>query len=585
LAKVIDEVKALKLAVRYQGNRLSRRDESHFAYAYKIFILVCTDLEYYQPISTKRIIRSMSLLHDIDKLVRFQDHLLEFIRHPWMGIDSKIVEEAGLGFILPTARAFSKRHRIKYFRTLNTVAQFLSKLYFKDTDTASRDLKSFKQFQECAINFDETIADGISELLPAFSLRTTRRWKFGPGASYEVSRHAGSGRKYQILDTEPCNYTTYRLLARLGFKHWTHPEFSTLSSRAIAVPKSISKRRIITVEKTFHTMAAQALRDQLLKYIKDCNFNIFIDDQSFNRVLAQMGSDNGMLVTIDMHAASDSVTIQLVRRLFKHTGLLPYLEDARASMCEIEGEMVALQTYAGMGNAVTFPLECIVFAAVVEYVAKRRQSRYAKLYAIVGDDIVVHKSLFKPVVDALESLGFIINRDKTFGGDFPFRESCGIEALSGYNVTPVRVSRKTYFDVTNQSVDSLIAVSNNLYDYGLKRAASAIRKWFRLKDRGIPYTDNPDEYGMLIWDIPVNDHLKSRYNSDLQRTEIRVRKFTPRATLGSDEHRYRAWLVRHWQSEDKISQDKPDDGLPDIVERVKVGPLIAMPRWTYIPQM
>jgi hypothetical protein len=491
--------------------------------------------------------------------------------------------EAHLSFILPTVRAFAKRHRVRYFRTINTVAQFLSKLRFNYTDTSHKDLSVFKSFQESAILFDEDIADGISELLPSFEVQKTERWKFGPGASYEVSRHAGSGPKYSILESEPCNYTTYRLLAKLGYKHRTRPEFSKPSSRAIAVPKAINRKRIITVEKTFNTIAAQALRDQLLSYINKTGFNIFIDDQSFNRWLALMGSGNGQLATIDLHAASDSVTIQLVRRLFKRTGLLPYLEDARVQLCEVEGEEVTLQTYAGMGNAVTFALECIVFAAVVEYVAKRRHSRYAKLYAIVGDDIVVHRSLYLDVIDTLTKLGFVVNKSKTYGGDHPFRESCGIEALSGHNVTPCRLSRQVYFDNSNMSVDSMLSVSNNLYDYGYHRAASAIRQWFRLKDRGLPYVDSPSEYGMLIWQQPVNNHLKCRYNKDLQRYELRIRDFSPRVTNGNDDCRYLAWLMRRWQPQDKIWENVPSNGLPDIVERIRVGPPLAMPRWRYVP--
>jgi hypothetical protein len=453
----------------------------------------------------------------------------------------------------------------------------------KDTETAKADLLAFKAFQEHPIKFDRVLVDGISELLPKFEASNSHEWKFGPGASYEVSRHAGSGPKYEIISQMPCNYTTYRLLAKLGYRHWTCPVFETLKSRAIAVPKSIKKRRIITVEKTFNTMATQALRFELLAYIEQTGFNICIDDQSFNRQLALFGSANGQLATIDLSAASDSVTIQLVRRLFQRTGLNPYLEDARAKVCEIEGEEVTLQTYAGMGNAVTFVLECIVFAAVVEYVAKRNRPDKLKLYAVYGDDIVVHRSLFKPTVDALEALGFRVNKDKTFGGDHPFRESCGIEALGGHNVTPCRISRKTYFDCTNQSVSSLVTVSNNLYDYGYKKAASAIRQWFRLKDRGIPYVSSSDDYGMLIWDFPINDHLKSRYNSDLQRIEVRVRDFTPRLTNGSDDRRYQCWLMRHWLPEDKISVDERDDGLPDIVKRVAVGPPLAMPRWRWVP--
>lgn len=566
----------------FQGKKLIGTDINQFQWAYRIFILVCTELQYYQPISPDKIIRCMSSLDDIDKLIRCQDHLLSVIRD-LEPVNEKVVEEARLGFILPTVRAYLRHHRIRYFRTINTVAQFLSKLQFRNTGTDEQDLQAFADFQKAEHPFDYRLADCLGELLPEIDSFEHDHWKFGPGASYEVTRHAGSAPKFSILENQPCNYATYRLLSRLGYRHWTPPVFDERISKAIAVPKSIKRKRIITVEKTYNSFATQALREVLLEYIKKTGLNIFIDDQSFNRTLALMGSANGQLVTIDMHAASDSVTLQLVRRVFKRTGLLPYLEDARATHCIIKGEKVAMQSWAGMGNACTFPIECIIFALVVEYVAKRRRSCYSKLYAIVGDDIVVHRSLCKDVIDILVSLGFEVNYDKTYIGDHPFRESCGIEAIGGYNVTPVRLSRQVYFDYTNHSVDSLMSVSNNLYDCGYKRAASAIRRWFRLKERGLPYVDNPDEYGMLIWDNPDNAHLKTRYNRDLQRIEVRIRDFSIRMTRGSDDYRYQSWLMHRWQREDKISQDLPDNGLPDIVEQIKVGSPYAMPRWRYVP--
>lgn len=581
MANRYDLVKALRFRLVNQGHELSVRDNQHFSWCIRIFICVCLDLEYYQPISPKRIVRSMANIVDIDKLVRFQDHLLSFLRRN-EPLDEKVVEEACLGFILPTARAFRKHHRIRYFRTLNVVAQFLKNVNLKDLQT--EDLEAFASFQGNPIEFDEGIAEEASKILPDIALNfECDTWKFGPGASYEVSRHAGSGPKAKYISTQPCNWRTYRLLASMGYQHRTRPEFGSLTSRAIAVPKSVKKRRVITCEPTFATMASQRLRSALIRYAKEADLQICLETQSLNRQLALAGSANGSFATIDLHAASDSVTIQLVRKLFGRTSLLPYLEDARVSCCEIEGKSVTLQSYAGMGNAVTFILESIVFAVIVEYVRRRHFPNDGKLYIVYGDDIVVPTKWAKRVMDTLEALGFVPNRLKSFYSSYPFRESCGIEAFSGHIVTPVRISRKAYFDGTNSMVESYIALSNNLYDAGLHTAASAVRRWFHLKDRGIPYTDDPNGYGLYIWDYPENAHLKHRYNRYLQREEVLVRDFSPRSTNGSDDDRYTIWLMRHSTSGDKIPWYLIPYSLPDIPEKVRVGSPIAMPRNRWMP--
>lgn len=576
------DVEAVSWALEKSGKKLSKRDNFQFSTALKLFILVCSELEFYQPISPKRIIRCVSQLRDIDKLIRCQDHLLGIIRS-LEPIDTLVVEDACLGFILPTLRAWERKHRIKYFRTINTVAQFLKNVLLKDIDD-DQDLDAFASFQRSAKQHNRQIAVAISNTLPKFEIHDNfDSWKFGPGASYEVTRFSGMGPKIDILSCQPCNWRTYRLLSSMGYRHWTPPAFDNPSSRAISVPKSAKTKRIITVEPTFNTMATQALRSQLLEYIEKANLNVFINDQSFNRTLALAGSANGSFATIDMHAASDSVTTALVCDLFRGTGLVKYLLDARVSQCEVKDDKVVLTTYAGMGNAVTFPLECIVFASIVEYVYRRFFPDRKRRYVVYGDDIVVERLLYDKVVYHLTELGFTVNNEKSFNSAHPFRESCGIEALSGVNVTPCRIPRGLYFEKTNRAVPSLLKLSNNLYSYGYHRAASAVRQWFRLKNRGIPYVDNDEEYGMLIWSKPDNRHLKCRYNSDLQRVEIRLRDFTERRSSGNDDHRYQAWLMLHSEPGDKIPAKKDSDVLPDIPVRIRIGSPIDRPRWRWTP--
>lgn len=581
LAKSIREVEELRFALKRHGEELSERDKVHMNYALRLFVLVMLDLEYYQPISPRKIIRTFSSFDEIDRLVRLQDHLLRVIRS-LEPVDTQTVEEAHLGFILPTLRAWEHKHRIKYFRTINTIAQFLKNVLLKDISDEDN-LSEFYSFQSTPKQLDVGLAEAVSSVLPQFQMEENLHWKFGPGASYEVSRFKGQEPKIRLISEKPCSWRTYRLLALMGYRHWTYPEFGDCCSRAIAVPKSIKTKRIITVEPTFNTMATQALRDQLLMYGRKAGLNFDVHSQTTNRMLALAGSATGAFATIDLHAASDSVTIQLVRLLFRDTGLLPYLEDARVNQCEVKGQKVTLQTYAGMGNAVTFPLECIVFSAIVEYVYRSIAPDKPRRYVVYGDDIVVERALYTTVCSYLQRLGFVVNDEKSYNTAHPFRESCGIEALGGFVVTPCRIPRGLYFEKTNRAVPGLLAFSNNLYDCGFGKAASAVRQWFRLKDRRIPYTDSQEDYGMFIWSKPENSHLRSRFNRDLQRTEIQVRDFTLLKSSGSDDCRYQAWLMSRSGPGDKIPVEERKDRLPEIPTRIKIGSPIDRPRMRWIP--
>jgi hypothetical protein len=84
--------------------------------------------------------------------------------------------------------------------------------------------------------------------------------------------------------------------------------------------------------------------------------------------------------------------------------------------------------FSSMGNGTTFVLETLIFASLCYAVG-------AKQYLVYGDDIVIDKAFYQPLVDLLGDAGFQINRKKSFS-EGPFRESCGGNYHSGFDITP-----------------------------------------------------------------------------------------------------------------------------------------------------
>lgn len=106
---------------------------------------------------------------------------------------------------------------------------------------------------------------------------------------------------------------------------------------------------------------------------------------------------------------------------------------------------MTLNMISTMGNGYTFPLETLLFAAVVSAAAK--VSSVPLLYphgnrlgnfAVFGDDIIVPPEMVRNVLHLLSLLGFKTNEQKTFV-EGPFRESCGRDFYSGHDVRGVYI--------------------------------------------------------------------------------------------------------------------------------------------------
>lgn len=228
------------------------------------------------------------------------------------------------------------------------------------------------------------------------------------------------------------------------------------SCRMIAVPKTSTKPRLISAEPSWLSFGQQAVRAELEERV---NRHAFMSVKTQDRNAALTFRPD--IATIDQSRASDRIPASLVAEVFPLSwGYLMSNVRSKSVDC-LCGETHPLSKYAGMGSAVTFPMETLVFASVV-VAALRRELQVERLsedimskLGIFGDDVIIPREYTKPVELALTSFGFIVNREKSFssGG---FRESCGVYSFRGVDVTPLR--RSQWLPDSGSDVDKIEAV-------------------------------------------------------------------------------------------------------------------------------
>jgi len=232
---------------------------------------------------------------------------------------------------------------------------------------------------------------------------------------------------------------------------------SSKQSRLVTVAKNSTSRRTITVEPCLLQFKQQALNSALRKAICEDEIlsnSLDLTDQSHNQKLAMDGSRTGLWATIDLSSASDLLSLELVKFVFQHVpSFQRRLIDSRSTEYTDGISSRVLSKYAGMGNATTFPVQSVTFAVIAMAAildslgftpTPRRLERASKLVRVYGDDIIVPAQYSQQVVTWLESFGLKVNTRKSFT-DYKswwehqpcFRESCGVDAYGGVDVTPL----------------------------------------------------------------------------------------------------------------------------------------------------
>jgi hypothetical protein len=197
------------------------------------------------------------------------------------------------------------------------------------------------------------------------------------------------------------------------------------------VLKNAKTYRGICTEPVLNGVVQHGIGSYLKNRLK--RFGLDIRRQEPNQALAMEGSLTGMLATLDLSSASDSIATELVAFLLPPEWF-NFLSRYRSAKVFYKGWTIKQAKFCSMGNGFTFPLETLIFWALTGAVCGFNRNTVRSY----GDDIICPTARAKEVITLLEICGFTINQDKSFI-DGPFRESCGADYLRGINIRPVYV--------------------------------------------------------------------------------------------------------------------------------------------------
>jgi hypothetical protein len=262
---------------------------------------------------------------------------------------------------------------------------------------------------------------------------------FTPGVSFDTNSSLVS--KLQSISREHVEYFYQPfgipVVANQGVEEPRYDErgFAIHEVRLVVVPKNYKTGRVIAPENVYRQALARRYFVIADRYLPE---TVRLHDQSQNQRLAYEGSLDGKLSTLDLHAASDSITPTLLREIFP-SRFVDIMGRILPNRFVLDGKSRLLHSAATMGNSMTFWLESVVFlsisVAAVNYY-NRLAGECDDRISVYGDDIIVPTGAAPLVMEWLEALGFIVNHEKSFfSEDNRYRESCGEEYFKGTNVS------------------------------------------------------------------------------------------------------------------------------------------------------
>jgi hypothetical protein len=317
-------------------------------------------------------------------------------------------------------------------------------------------------------------------------------------------------------------------LDRVTIIHSDNP----LPARLAAVPKTLKGPRLIAIEPCCLQYAQQAILRELVSRLESSSLtkgHINFSDQEVNSSLALSSSRTGRFATIDLKDASDRVPVGYALHMFQsNRDLLDAIEACRSDRVSLpDGTVVHLRKFASMGSALCFPVEAMYFYTIcvaalirIRNLPVNRRSAYqvTRDIYIYGDDILVPADEAAAVLEWLQKYNCKPNPRKTFYSG-KFRESCGVDAFNGQEVTPVYINRDRPRNRRQvKEILSCLAAGNHFYKRGFYHTAALLYHYVESVIGRLPSVreDSPalGRHHHWTFDPP------KRWNKLLQRSEV-----------------------------------------------------------------
>lgn len=434
---------------------------------------------------------------------------------------------------------------------------------FKKVSLSCTPKRTAKAMQEFVVLDREIRARGIDRngrFLSLFGRVADRLWSnlfadFSIGD--RVPRHGPGATAQKLLNNQKFSDYGWPLRLQVSFKsdwfrfanlnHWLeegdrlveHSPREELPVRVVSVPKTMKGPRIIAIEPVCMQYAQQALMRYFVEKLESHPFTkgyLNFSDQSVNGKLALESSKSLLWGTLDLSEASDRVHSALVWRMLKS---VPSLREAcfacRSTRADVPGfGVLPLAKFASMGSALCFPIESMVFFTIalcaiidskgLHHLPRGVESLGSKV-RVYGDDIIVPTDVVENVKCWLTALGLKVNERKTFYTG-KFRESCGVDAYDGHDVTPCYVRHLPPSHIRDAAgVASTVSLGNQLFAKGLWKTSAMVKSMVERVVGKLPTSRYA--IGGLHWYSPTGFSGLRRWNKDLHRYETRCKVLVP----------------------------------------------------------
>lgn len=343
--------------------------------------------------------------------------------------------------------------------------------------------------------------------------------KFGPGANVGVrSDGLVPSIKYEAkpVGTAPVIDLLPGLMPACIYDYWTQQGSKVGVVRGnshFTVPKDWEIDRCAAKEPLWNSFLqagiGRSMEDSLL------DIGVDLHDQRLNQNLAEMAWEWN-LATLDLSSASDLMCRVLVLLALTYNGdeegrrWFHLLHKARSPEMRIDGDWRQLEMFSSMGNGFTFPLETILFSAVIRTCVPARDWCVCTAY---GDDMIVPQQYAPQVVECLEYLGFKINSKKScLAGTF--FESCGTDWFQGQNVRPFYLHKEPGSGIPYalQAANSLRAWCIRVYG-SLPAKFAALWRWCKARVPQVWRYPVPPELGDAGLHVGISEALKTPFVS------------------------------------------------------------------------
>mgnify|MGYP001132712877 CR=1 FL=1 len=388
----------------------------------------------------------------------------------------------------------------------------------------------------------------VKQILPT-TIPDYINYKFSSGSTFDDRRHlmpmdkmsnrpTVTSQAYEVLSYDwgktlwsksLCAERPYRSLPRIvrGNRFVTVPK-TALTDRGICIGPSLNVTSQLSVGKVIR----KSLRRQGL----DLKFG-----QAVHQGLVKSASLKLDVGTIDLSAASDSVSYELVKLLLPENWF-ELLDALREPETFIEGNWEQNEKFSAMGNGYTFELETLIFYSLAVALCNCMNYNWNTI-SVYGDDIIIDSPMCSNLIKALQFFGFKTNPRKTYVDGIPFRESCGADFYAGYNV------RGHYLESIPKEPTEWIKLANGIRRMGTENSCDNdfdsryLRAWFRAIDhvpRQLQSIRGPVAYGDLV----IQDTDWRRYNQPYRGSEGRVSIRTLQPQYARED--FRSYDERYW---------------------------------------